>query len=528
MKCVKLTALVLALLMLTGCSGVQTAANGTDIVRFEDMEYQRPNLNDLQYTLDSAVETAQGLEIRDILDAIYRFYDEYDAFYTNYALASIYNSRDLTDIYWEEENAWCMENISAADAALEDLYCALAASPARKELESDAYFGADYFDSYEDGGMYDETFMALLDRESALQSEYYALSSEALAYEEGSEAYYENCGNAMAELLVELIRVRQETAGYWGYDSYAQFANDFYYYRDYTMAEAERYLADIARELVPLYRNLDMTPIWDSSYAYSSEADTLNFVKETAKALGGQVWDAYFLMEKAGLYDITYSENKFPTSFEVYLTSYYEPFIFMNPELSRYDCLTLAHEFGHFCNDYVCYGSYAGVDVLEFFSQGMEYLSLCYGEDTQDLTLIKMADSLCLYVEQAAFAAFEQRMYGLTGEELSAEGLCDLYDTVSREYGFDPAQYDPREFVTITHFYTNPMYILSYIFSNDAAMQLYQLEQAEPGAGRQLYEENLSSQEAWFLTFLETAGLESPFSEGRVSEIAETFQSVLG
>ncbi len=528
MKIVKLTAFLLALLILAGCSGMQTAANGTDIVKFEDMEYQRPNVIRLQSTLDAAVEAAQGTKVRDILDAIYRFYDEYDAFYTNYALASIYNSRDLTDIYWEEENAWCMENISAADAALEDLYCALAASPAREKLEDDVYFGAGYFDSYEDGGVYDETFMELLSRESALQSEYYALSSEALAYEEGSEAYYENCGNAMAELLVELIAVRQEMALYFGYGSYAEFSNKFYYYRDYTMAEAERYLDDIARELAPLYQKLDMNHIWDSSYAYSSETDTLSFVKDTAKALGGQVWDAYSLMERAGLYDITYSENKFSTSFEVYLTSYYAPFIFMNPELSRYDCLTFAHEFGHFCNDYVCYGSYAGVDVLEFFSQGMEYLSLCYGEKTQDLTMIKMADSLSLYVEQAAFAAFEQQMYGLTGEELSMEGLCDLYDTVSREYGFDPAQYDPREFVTITHFYTNPMYILSYIFSNDAAMQLYQLEQAEPGAGRQLYEENLSSQEAWFLTFLETAGLESPFAEGRVAEIAETFRSVLG
>ncbi len=528
MKFVKLTALLLALVLLTGCTALQTAPNGTQITKFEDMTYSRPNLNQLQRALDTALESAQETKVRDILDAVYGFYDEYDAFYTNYALADIHTSQNLTDIYWEQEYAWCMENISAADAALEELYRALAVSPAREQLESDAYFGPGFFDSYEGDSVYDEGFLALLEQEAALQSQYYALSSEALDYEEGSEAYYEACGNDMAALLVELIALRQEMADYWGYDSYPQFANDFYYYRDYTMDEAEDYLADIARELVPLYRELDMTPIWDKSYTYSSEQDTLNFVKQTAKQLGGQIWDAFSLMDKAGLYDITYSENKFSASFEVYLTSYYEPFLFMNPELTRYDCLTLAHEFGHFCNDYACYGSYAGVDVLEFFSQGMEYLSLCYGEDTEDLTMIKMADSLCLYVEQAAFAAFEQQMYGLTGEALSVEGLCTLYQQIALEYGFDSAAYDPREFVTIPHFYTNPMYILSYIVSNDAAMQLYQLEQAEPGAGKQLYEENLASQEVWFLAFLETAGLESPFAEGRVTQIAETFQSVLG
>ncbi len=118
-------------------------------------------------------------------------------------------------------------------------------------------------------------------------------------------------------------------------------------------------------------------------------------------------------------------------------------------------------------------------------------------------------------------------MYALEGEELTAENLYRLYEEVVAEYGLDIFGYDRREFVTITHFYTSPMYILSYVFSNDAAMQLYQLEQQESGAGLKLYQDNLASQEAWFLAFLETVGLESPFSDGRVEQIAATFRTVL-
>lgn len=527
----KLTALILAAVLLTGCAGLTSALNGVSMVKYEDMEYTRPDMGEMEAALDAAVEIARdegsGENPRAVMDAIYDFYDEYDSFYTNYALADIRSCHDLTDIYWEEEYAFCMENTAAADAMLEELYYALAQSPCREALEGEMYFGEGFFDAYEGESMYDEGFLALLEQEAALIGQYYDLSSDALNYEYGSAAFYDDCGEKMAQLLVELIGLRQEIAAYWGYDNYVQFANDFYYYRDYTPQQTEAYLQDIATYLVPIYRYLDLSSIGALSGSYSSEKRTLDFVRSAAKNMGGMVEEAFTIMEGAGLYDISYGKNKYNTSFEIYLTSYYLPFVFMNPERSRYDCLTLSHEFGHFCNDYACFGSYAGVDVMEVFSQGMEYLSLCYGENTEDLTRIKMADSLCLFVEQAAFARFEQRMYNLTGEDLTAENLCRLYEEVAEEYGFETVGYDNREFVTITHFYTNPMYILSYVFSNDAAMQLYQLEKAEAGAGLALYKANLDSQEPWFLAFLETAGLESPFAEGRVKQIANTFRESL-
>lgn len=48
------------------------------------------------------------------------------------------------------------------------------------------------------------------------------------------------------------------------------------------------------------------------------------------------------LMKTAKLYDTGYGENKYNSSFEQYLTSYQEPFIFMNATLTAYDKLVLA------------------------------------------------------------------------------------------------------------------------------------------------------------------------------------------
>lgn len=534
MRFLRLIALVLtAAVLLSGCGmvdfdgyfgAVRSLVEGDAVVPYESMTYERPDMTQLQQTLDAACEAAEGDDVSAILDGIYDFYDAYDWFSTYYALADIRYCADLTDTYWEDEYNYCAQNAATVDAALQTLYRALAQSPAREELEQD-YFGEGFFDSYEEEEtLWDETFTAMLEEEAKLQTRYYELSSQAADYPENVEGYYDNCADDMASLLAELIAVRQKIAEYWGYPDYPRFAEDFYFYRDYTAAEEEQLLEDIRRELVPLYRALD-AGAWETTGAYASEKETLDYLAATAKGMGGTVKKAYDLMKTGKLYDIGCGENKYNASFEQYLTSYQEPFIFMNATLTAYDKLVLAHEFGHFCNDYASYGSAAGVDVLEFFSTGMEYLSLCYGGE--DLTRAKMADSLGNYVEQGAYASFERQMYSLTGDALSAEGLYALYEQVALDFGFDSVGYDRREFVDVTHFYTNPMYVFSYVVSNDAAMQLYQMEQAQSGAGLALYEQNLTTEESYFLAFLDSAGLESPFEAGRIEAVKEVFESVL-
>ena len=140
-KLTRLLALVLALVLLTGCAGLTAALNGTEMVPYRDMQYTRPDMDAMENALDHAIELSRQENSREILqqliDAIYVFYDHYDSFYTNYSLADIRTCQDLTDLYWEEEYTWCMERTSEAEAMLEELYMALAKSPCRNSLESD-------------------------------------------------------------------------------------------------------------------------------------------------------------------------------------------------------------------------------------------------------------------------------------------------------------------------------------------------------------------------------------------------------
>ena len=157
----------------------------------------------------------------------------------------------------------------------------------------------------------------------------------------------------------------------------------------------------------------------------------------------------------------------------------------------------------------------------------MEYLSLIYAPEGEDLVKLKMWDSLRLFVEQSAFASFEMRMYDLKGDDLNAENLRALYEEVAKEFGFASIGYDDREFTMITHFYPNPMYVISYVVSNDLAMQMYQMELEESGAGLKCMEENLDTEASYFLEFVESAGLQSPFEEGRLETVRQTLEEGL-
>lgn len=530
-----LAVVTLVAVLLTGCTGglledflqeLQGALMGT-LVSFEDMEYARPDGDAfVQQVKDCCQQALTETDAEKLMEQVYAVYEAYYGFYTNYSLADIHYCRNMTDIYWEEEYNYCLSITSQIDAGLDEMLYALAECPLKEALEAEEYFGADFFDAYEGESIWDETFTALMEEEAELISRYYDLSGESLEMDTTSEAFYNGCGREMGELYVEMIALRQEIATYLGYDSYPQFAYDYYYYRDYTPEQAVAYMNEIREELVELYRTLP-NDVWDPVYETVTEAQVFSYVKQAAEAMGGTFSGAFQLMEQGNLYDITYSENKYNASFEVYLTNYYAPYVFLNPAGNGRDMLTFAHEFGHFCSDYAAGGSVAGVDVAEVFSQSMELLSLCKVEGTGKLERMKLADSLCTFVEQSAFASFEHQVYALEKDELTLENVLALYEKTGNSFGFDSFYWDSRDFVTVPHFFTNPMYIISYVVSNDAAMQYYQLEKKESGKGVALLEDTLATEQYYFLAFLEEAGLVSPFESGSVAQIRKTLEEGL-
>lgn len=494
-------------------------------VAYEDITYTRPDMEELEQLLEQVcAEAEKGTDLDAVVSGIEAYYEAYDLFVTNNNLACLNYYADLTDTYWEEEYQFCSDNYSAADSGLDTLYRALAKSPLRQQLESDEYFGADFFDAYEgEETPWDETYLALYRQETELLEDYYVLSSQV----DYTASSFDEYGLQHAQLLVELIRVRQQMAQSFGFDSYTEYAYAYSYGRDYSPEQAEAFMTQANQLLGDLYRQVNQSDIFSRAYDPCSERETYRYLQQTAQAMGGDVLDAFNRLDEYGLCDISYGENKYDTAFELYLWSYYEPFIFMQPYGDHTDKLTLVHEFGHFVNDYLCYGSYAGMDVAEVHSQAMEYLSLCYGPADDMLTQYKLADSLCTYIECSAYAMFEHQAYALTGDDLTADALLELAQNIGLEYGFDSWGFDRNSFLMTGHFYTDPMYMFSYVISNDLALQFYLLEQEEAGRGLALYGSCLYSEDSYILTFAQQYGLEDPLASGHLQEVAQMFRESL-
>lgn len=536
-KILCLVALLLALTLLCGCTlpaeveelllTLDGYINQQNNVKFSQLSYERPDSKAFVELKDNAVSVVERTEkVDDIISQFWILYDAYDLYYTMLSLADIHYCQNVADSYWKAEYAACMEGSVEVDAAMEDFYYAAAHSDLVDELEDEQYFGPGFFDGYRGESVWDQPFLKLNNRETELLNRYYELA-------EGS-GDLDRSYDALAEVYVELVKVRKQIAARLGFDSYAEYAYLSQFSRDYTPEDMEHYYGQIARVLSPIYAAVDDSGFWSRGLSYCDEDEALEYLSGTASNMGGRIRSAFDFMKKYELFDISYGRNKFDSSFELYLYSYEMPFLFTCPYGEADDALIFAHEFGHFCNDYATSGYSAGTDVAEVFSQGMEYLTLCYTEGVWDedrieeLTRWKMVDCLCTYVEQACYACFEQRVYALPDDRLTPENVRALYVQTAREFRTDYPGWDSRYYVTVPHFYAYPFYIPSYVVSNDVAFQIYQMELDDPGSGLKAYTDVLESDESYLLYFAEEVGLESPVAEDRVYSVAQTMEQILG
>lgn len=523
-------------------------------VAFEDMEYTRPDAAALCKALGELEKLVKnGGSFDEVGAAFEAAYSDYSLFNTMDSLSYIRHTIDLNDEYYETENNWCEEQSPLIEQALEKCYIAMGQSDLRDRLEEE-YFTEDFFDFYDENQIYsNDRVVKLMQKDNDLQAQYMALQSdqtiewngEEVLYEDivGDESldydsylmayqlYYNKYNPQVGEIFAEMIRTRNEIARELGYDTFADFAYSYYYNRDYTPEEAEDYLSDIAAELAPMY----FYAVYGAqSTTPCSTDEVLDLFEKTVYRFGGEFATSYEFMQAYDLMDITDSSSKMPGSYVTYLSSYQMPFLYVSPTGKLDDLLTCCHEFGHFVDGFVNCNGTSSIDCNEIFSQGLEFLSLSRAELDDDereaLTLSKVADSLMTFVSQAAYAEFELRAYALPDDQLNTEGLNALFLECMEEFG---QSYTGMEdiiapgWIDIQHFLIAPYYVISYCVSNDAALQIFQLEE-ENGTGLETYRALMSTSSGnTILALLEENGMESPFEPGRVEELADFFEDYL-
>lgn len=520
---------------------------------FDDIEYTRPDAQHLRDGFAGVQSLVEGgADAGEILDAYYPVELEYVTYSTMAQYAYIRYTLDLDDEFYTAENAWCDEQSPLVEQAAERCYLAMAESSERDALEQE-YFGDDFFDYYERFPVYsNDRVVELMQKEAALQTDYMALQSYVTVTWENEERlvselledqeldydqmmtvyrlYYRKYAPQAAKIYASLVKVRREIAQELGYDSYAEFAYAYYYDRDYTPEQAQRYTDDIADEMADLFY-----PAILSDYSEAMDTgEVIDLLGETVYGFGGEFATAYEFMLAYDLYDITSSPSKMPGSYMTYLSAYGMPYMYVSPTGETGDFLTATHEFGHFVDGFVNCNQTTSIDCAEIFSQGLEFLALdrapLDSRTRRSLTKSKLADSVMTFLSQACYAEFERQVYELPDGKITADNLSRIFYDCNERFGMGAEGMEDvigPGWIDIQHFFIAPFYVISYCVSNDAALQIYMAE-LETGNGSGVYLELLDSAAGnTVLALLDEADLESPFAKGRVAELAAFFAEEL-
>lgn len=530
-----------------------------ELVPFGEMVYTRPDVERLCADFDNLIaRAADSSDAEALLEEFYALYTDYISFYSMDTLANIRYSLDTTDEYYRAEYDFCEEETPNVEEKLEALNKAFAASPAREALEEE-YFGAGYFARYDDYEVYtNPEYLRLSKEEAALLSEFRELTADPVvsynnetkpldewlktedyfAYIGALQAYYKQYNAAVGEVYVRLVKVRQALAKALDYDSYADYSYEVTYTRDYSPAQGSEFLAGIREHLVPVLLEAEENYSLSSpNLGSASEQSVMDLVASAAQNLGGSVWDAYRFMRAYELCDISQSPKKVEGSFQTYIFDYESPYVLVNAVGSGEDYSTFAHEFGHFTDAYHNYGANEDLETAETFSQAMEFLALQYNDvlsekQRNNLLRYKLYDLLQTFVYQAAYADFEDRVFALEPDSLSVERINGIFLQCCKDYGIYEPGFDfyyTESWIDVLHFFEVPYYIISYCVSAETALQVYELEQAEHGAGAAAFFRLLDRDySAGVQQVMEDAELENPFREEVIRQTADFFTRQLG
>lgn len=505
-----------------------------NIVPFADMVYERPDIDAMQSLADEISGMLKEFFKRDeVVEKLNDYFTLYYKFHTMEALAGIRSDMNVTDSYNSGEYSYCSSLEASVSRMTDELMCDCANSRISNFLDSQ-YFGGYLSEHYSYDGKfsYTDELVDLYNKENSLLSDYRMVFAQIQS--EGGSSAYTKYNESACNIYIDLIKTRKAIADELGYDSYEDYM--FYSYsRDYEPSDLADYIAAIKENIVPLYKSAYNSGMMNEMYRglnKLSDGEATELLLSFVSKMPAEIGEAFSFMEDYGLCSITTDDNATNISYTTYLDDYDAPFMLVKSNGYAENMLTVTHEFGHFCDQYINRDRNDNLDATEVMSQGLEYLMLCNLDDNSlasALTRYKMLDELYLYVNQASFYEFEQRVFVLSDEELTVSNVNEIFGDVAKEYGYFVDSSTNYAWIDINHLFEYPFYVISYCTSDSAAFSLYNMELNSPGEGIDMYVrllENASSSS--FVGLLEEQGMSSPISKETIAEIADVLRDRLG
>lgn len=409
----------------------------------------------------------------------------------------------------------------------------------------------------------------LFAEENSLEQEYQQLASEDYVYEyEGEEWDLERlsaCADeleseeyitiyqgvnqqkneAVGEVFLELVKVRNRIAQLNGYDNYAEYAYEEVYVRDYTLEEAKKlfkelkhHVASVVQDMRMTYYDKDLSVLYREGDGRDS-TELYEAISPYLKKIDPELYETQTHFLQYELYDMDTAECKADAAFTTEFPYYHEGFIYGKMYDSYLDYYNVIHEFGHYNNVYHSADTFLescnNIDVCEIHSQGLQMLFYDYyeellGEEVGELygfyDVYSMADNA---VSTAIVSEFEIKAY--ENPDLTLEQLNRLYLSLSAKYGvrYNSLITELYTWCDISHIFTSPCYYISYLTSAFSSLDILTMAEEDRGEAVETYM-TLTAIPGYvpYCAAVEYAGLRDIFEAGVAEDIIEETAEILG
>ncbi len=524
-----------------------------------DKEGLYKDIEEITSLSEAAEESGDVLEEEKVLALYEEIIGEITKVETCHTLSQIACYRDVFD---EESSNRQMETLADAIDMQDKAYSALARvcrSPYKATMETVLESAVvESLAEYEE--MTDEEKELYL-KENSLEQEYEQAAQEDYVFEyEGEEwtferlmkesdrldrdvyidvyqGLYKEKNSVLGEIYLELVQLRSKRAKLEEYESYAEYAYDAMYVRDYSLEDVKELFKEIKKSVVPafkdaedIYYSMDFSALYDLPETTAGER--LLKVSEYLDEVDPELRESFDYMEKYQLYDMDPGEGKADTGFTVKLPYYNDAFIFDSPYGYYFDYTTAIHEFGHY--NYMFHNmedvllESNNIDLCEIHSQGLEMLYYDYEDDILDgeagdlFRFIEVYNMARNTIQAALISEFEIQVYENPG--MTLEDLNKLYLNLSQKYGiyYDSKIKDLYTWVDISHIFSSPCYYIGYSTSAFSSLDLLTLSQENRHEAVEKYME-LTTLPTYvpYCAAVEYVGLRDIFEEGVPKEIME-------
>lgn len=547
--------------------------------KFSELPYTRPDVAAAVEQYEALRKALSGAETYAQAREAFRKAEALETeLSTAESIASIRNTMDTTDAFYDAEVAYFNENLPALIPVTKAFTEAIVNGPFRADFERE--YGAHFIRLLENSLLVqDARIIGDLVRESELSVAYskaaaacktefrgetcnfYGLlkhmeSTDRAERREAFEKWAALYADASAELdriYDELVAVRAAMAENLGFESYTALAYRNRQRLDYTPEHVEKFREQVRTVVTPAVARMfeaqakrlgvDKLRYYDESLVFpggnahpiGGKDDMLRAAAEMYGALSPETKEFFDFMTEHALFDLETRPGKHLGGYCTSLPAYKAPFIFSNFNGTAADVDVLTHEAGH---AFQCYLSERLIpvsmlqsstsEINEIHSMAMEFFTYpwmdkFFGARADEYRYAHLCDAFACLPYIVCVDEFQHEVYAKP--DMTAAERRSVWRALEQKY-MPWRDYDGNAFLEgggfwmqKQHIFLYPFYYIDYALAQVCAFSLYdEMKRDRAGAWARYMKLCKAGGTKGYFDLLHDAGIPVPFEDGAVEQ----------